>query len=350
MNKVKGVNLGGWFVTEKWITPSLYNFGVDETSLCVGLVENGIDPTKYLAEHKRRFIRRSDFATMRRVGINSVRIPFGYWVFDNYPDHPSLRGLQPFPKGELALLKKVVGWAVAEGLGIVLDLHCAPGCQNGFDNGGIQNVCEWHTRPEYIDFTVELLGKIACEFRDVPNLSIEVLNEPRWDISTEVLKDFYIRSYTAIRQYMENEIVFHDGFRNFREFADLAVLPGVALDVHRYQCFGEDMIKMSFYEHIRHSVVDLHREAEEVMEIWPRAYVGEWSLGLNSAHVQYGSDEPEHALKREIELDIDFAMTTFAGTQAVGFAPYSGTFFWTWKTEDTPAWNYRQAAKRGWIK
>ena len=39
--KLRGVNLGGWLVLEKWITPSLFEGlkATDETSYCVELGE-----------------------------------------------------------------------------------------------------------------------------------------------------------------------------------------------------------------------------------------------------------------------------------------------------------------------
>lgn len=41
------------------------------------------------------------------------------------------------------------------------DLHAAPGCQNGFDNGGIKDVCRWHTRPEYLEHSLTVLERLA---------------------------------------------------------------------------------------------------------------------------------------------------------------------------------------------
>ena len=83
----------------------------------------------------------------------------------------------------------------------MLDLHAAPGCQNGFDNGGILNVCEWHTKEEYINYSLSVLERLAERYHDRPALhAIEVLNEPRWDIDTALLKNYTTDAYHRIRQ------------------------------------------------------------------------------------------------------------------------------------------------------
>ena len=60
-SKLRGVNLGGWLVLEKWITPSLFAGlqATDETSYCVELGE--AEATRRLHQHWNTFITRDDF-------------------------------------------------------------------------------------------------------------------------------------------------------------------------------------------------------------------------------------------------------------------------------------------------
>ena len=60
----------------------------------------------------------------------------GYWIF-------SVEDNEPFPDppkndnhGQRFYLKRLVKWAQEFGLKIMLDIHAAPGSQNGFDNSG----------------------------------------------------------------------------------------------------------------------------------------------------------------------------------------------------------------------
>jgi len=243
--KLRGVNLGSWLVLEKWMVPSLFEglAATDETTWCAEL---GAAAPERLRAHWQRWITREDFAWLAGRGINAVRIPVGHWIFGpDYPYHPSYgEARHPFVEGGIAVLDNAMTWAQEFGLHVVLDLHAAPGCQNGFDNGGIKDVCEWHTRPEYVDHSVEVLGRLAARYAARPALAgIEVLNEPRWDVPTEFLKAYYLRAYDAIRAHCRPQqvaVVFHDGFRSHREYAGFLQPPefeNVLFDVHRYQCF-----------------------------------------------------------------------------------------------------------------
>ena len=63
-------------------------------------------------------------------GINTVRIPVGYWMTGNIlPNEPWVTGSQFY-------LDRLLGWCKEVGLFAVIDLHCGPGSQNGFDNSG----------------------------------------------------------------------------------------------------------------------------------------------------------------------------------------------------------------------
>ena len=87
--KLRGVNLGGWLVLEKWMTPSLFEGlqAVDETSYCIELGELA---GQTLKAHWQDFITIKDFVWLASIGVNAVRIPIGHWIFgDDYPYHPA---------------------------------------------------------------------------------------------------------------------------------------------------------------------------------------------------------------------------------------------------------------------
>jgi hypothetical protein len=56
--------------------------------------------------------------------LNHVRIPIGYWAYDVVPG-------EPFIQGQQAYLLKAIGWAAKYNLKVIIDLHGAPGSQNG---------------------------------------------------------------------------------------------------------------------------------------------------------------------------------------------------------------------------
>jgi glucan 1,3-beta-glucosidase len=335
------VNLGGWLVLEKWMTPSLFAglAALDETGWCVEL---GGEARARLRAHWDGFVTRDDLAWLADVGIAAVRIPVGHWIFGPpIPYHPAY-GARPHPyvEGGIDVLDRALGWAEELGLRVVLDLHAAPGCQNGFDNGGIAGACDWHTREEYLAHSVDVLARLAARYRASPALhAIEVLNEPRWDVPTELLRGFYARAYAAIRAHCAAEqvaVIFHDGFRSHREWRDFLADPAladVALDVHRYQCFEPSDLALDLAGHLRKTDAVWAREPDEIQaELGRPALVGEWSLGL-------GALEPGDAGYR-----------AYADAQLDAFARYEGGwFFWSYRTETMPAWSLVECVARGWL-
>ena len=305
--RLRGVNLGGWLVLEKWMTPSLFEGleATDETTWCAEL---GRDAPARLRAHWERFITRDDFAWLAGVGVNAVRIPVGHWIFGPpYPYHARYGAERhPFVEGGIEVLDRAMQWASELGLEVVLDLHAAPGCQNGFDNGGIKDVCEWHTREEYLAHSVEVLGRLAARYAAAPALhAIEVLNEPRWDVPTGLLEAYYARAYAAIRAHCSPErvaVVFHDGFRPYAQFQPFfhgSRFENTVFDVHRYQCFDRADLDMDIHGHLHKAGVLWREEADALQrDLGVPAIAGEWSLGLDLKVVSLWADGPyNHALQ-----------------------------------------------------
>lgn len=356
-DKLRGVNLGGWLLLEKWMTPSLFEglAAADETTWCAEL---GRDATPRLHEHWGTFITRADFAWLADIGIDAVRIPFGHWIFGPpYPYHAAYGdNRHPFVEGGIDVLDRAMGWAEAAGLRVVLDLHAAPGCQNGLDNGGIRGVREWHTRAEYIDHAVDLLGRIAGRYRASRALyGIQLLNEPWHDVPTQLLKDYYLRAYAAIRMHCPPErvaVVFHDGFRSHREYLGFMQPPqfaNVIYDIHRYQCFEPDEIAMPIHEHLR--VAGARGEEAETIrnDLGLPAIVGEWSLGFDPEYVALWPGPFEHALRAMNAYERDLAYRAFGAVQLLALTHFHGWFFWSYRTETMPAWCFRECVRRGWL-
>ncbi len=357
--RLRGVNLGGWLVLEKWMTPSLFA-GLDATDETTWCAELGRDAPARLREHWNRWITRDDFAWLADVGINAVRLPVGHWVLGApYPHHSKYgRHRHPFVEGGIEIVDRAMDWAGEFGLRVMLDLHAAPGCQNGFDNGGLLGVCEWHTREEYLAHSVELLGRLAARYRASASLhAIEVLNEPRWDVPTQLLESYYRRAYAAIRAHCPPgrvAVVFHDGFRPHGEFSRLfadATLEDVLFDVHRYQCFERADLDLDIHGHVHKAGVTWRDEAVAIQrDLGIPAICGEWSLGLDLEVVSLWAAGPfDHALQHMDPFLENVALRAYATAQLLAFEQYRGWFFWSYRTETTPAWCFRECVERGWL-
>ncbi len=359
INRWRGVNLGGWLVLEKWMTPSLFQGlkAADETAWSVELAENA---APRLREHWNSFITREDFVWLAARGINAVRIPVGYWLFGpDYPYHPRFYGLRhPFVAGGDEIVARALDWAAECGLVVVLDLHAAPGCQNGFDNGGMLDVLEWHQHPEYLSYTVGFLERLAARFGPHPALcAIEALNEPHWLIDTEYLINFTRAAYWAIRAHCPPDrvtVMFHNAFRPHTAYAPLLDDPNLenlCLDIHRYQCFSEVEREQSIFQHLLQAAVQRSQEADALLaRVRQAVVVGEWSLGLDEKFIV--NWRGQGLLRPESSMDAwrqDLAYRAYADAQLLSFEKFSGWFFWSYKTETAPQWSFRDAVERGWL-
>ena len=64
------------------------------------------------------------------MGVNTIRIPVGHWIFGDCPPYV----------GAIEYLDWAMDMAYEYEIGVLIDFHAAPGCQNGFGNGGISGV------------------------------------------------------------------------------------------------------------------------------------------------------------------------------------------------------------------
>ncbi|KAJ1931630.1 hypothetical protein EC988_009725, partial [Linderina pennispora] len=153
---IRGVNLGGLFVLEPWITPSLFaqwanttNSPVnDEWSYCATLGKD--ECTRRLHAHWSSWVQESDISQLASLGINTIRVPIGYWALSPVYTEPYIQGQIPY-------LKQVLGWASNYGIEVMLDLHGAPGSQNGFDNSGRRGEIAWSKNTDDVQRSVDSL-------------------------------------------------------------------------------------------------------------------------------------------------------------------------------------------------
>lgn len=323
-----GVNLGGWLILEKWITPSLFEGtgAFDEHTLCVSDAANGYGK---LTEHRNKFITLQDFRWLSKAGFNAVRIPLGYWALDDDP--PYLNCSEK--------LDEAFSWAAGTGLQIVLDLHGAPGSQNGQDHSGRIGPIEWPNEHN-LTRTLHAVGCLSRRYAGCTALKgISLLNEPSPKIPTGLLVEYYIKGYELVRSYCDESVavIISDGFQPDK-WNGIMVGPyrNVILDIHLYQCFSKKDKSLGCEDHLkkaRDEWCNLIRRSDKPV------IVGEWSLGLDPATFRgFDDDQVSGALKK------------YADVQAEVFADAAGSFFWTYKTEDESGWNLRKAVEAGVIQ
>ncbi|KAJ5398872.1 hypothetical protein N7465_009361 [Penicillium sp. CMV-2018d] len=366
-DKVRGVNLGGWLVTEPWITPSLFeaagDAAVDEWSLCETL---GADECRsVLSQHWSSFITAGDLTQIASAGMNHVRIPVGYWALKH------LDG-DPYVDGQLEYLDQAIGWARAAGLKVVLDLHGAPGSQNGFDNSGKRGAIQWQ-QGDTVEHTKDALEALAARYEGDGDVvtAIEALNEPSipGGVSQDGLKQYYYDSWGLLRKANENTtLVLHDGFvptESWNGFmSESTGVWYVMMDTHHYEVFDSGLLAMDTQTHVS-NVCSFAQDHLVTSDKW--AVVGEWTGAMTdcakylngkgigarydgtfSGSQHIGSCEGKSTGSVEAMSEEDRSNTRrFIEGQLDAYEKGNGWLYWTWKTEGAPEWDMQQQIAGG---
>lgn len=308
MAKIRGVNLGGWFVLESWMTPDLFKNHkdcYDETCF----MKEVKDAKNKLFRHYESFITEKDFKYLNKIGIKDVRLPVPWWFKGTDLYNPTQ-----------AYIHQAFKWAKQYDIKILIDLHTAPGCQNGFDNGGIKGVMEWHKDQNHMDQTVDVLVELVQEYRHYDSFfGIELLNEPFLTIDLDIVINFYEKAYQEIRKITDKPIVFHDSFRpkdeKFKTF--FKDKENVIFDLHLYHCFNDKLEKVPLEKHIdliMNERIPMIKDISKFVDVM----IGEWSLGL-----------------REQDYKDDFHeliyVKSLADAQLYAYEQAYGYYFWNYK-------------------
>lgn len=354
---VKGVNLGNWLVLEKWMSPALFEGTTAEDEY---YLPTQLSPEVYEARikvHRSEYISERDFAVIKRIGMNLVRIPVPYFIFGDRP---------PFI-GCINELDKAFDWAEKYGLQVLIDLHTAPLSQNGFDNGGICGVCKWSQTPQEVDFVLDVLERLAKRYGQRENLfGITPINEPitenMWKLldvpnrypavdkelaagsgpnTLEFLEGFYERAFERIHPLIREEafVVFHDGFevKAWKEFLTRPEFQGnVVLDTHQYLMTAESLgCTQTLNGYIEYIQENFAADIAEVQQYVP-VVVGEWSLF--NAYIM-DSCKKEGVLTPESKKHF---YAQLANAQLAAWQEGSGYIYWNYKmlldTVGEPQW------------
>ncbi|KAF3050617.1 exo-1,3-beta-glucanase [Didymella keratinophila] len=324
--KVRGVNTGGWFVLEPWITPSIFegNAAKDEWTYTEIL---GKDAAKSkLQDHWNSWITQDDFNQMAKAGLNHVRIPIGYWSVIPIDG-------EPYVQGAYDKLGEALDWANGAGLKVMIDLHGAPDSQNGFDNSGKYGNVGW-TQGDSVSHTIKVLNKIRDDHASHPAVSaIELLNEPLGpNLDMNTVRQFYMDGWGNLKD-SNVAVTFHDAFQGVTSWNDWGSgMWDLLLDTHHYEIFDLSAVAMSIDDHVK-TACDFGNQMKSNNK-WTIS--GEWTGGITDcANVAGLSEADKSNIGRFIEAQLD------------AYEKATGWIFWTWKTEGAPEWDMKDLLANG---
>ncbi|GAM88413.1 hypothetical protein ANO11243_064460 [Dothideomycetidae sp. 11243] len=393
---VRGINVGGWLVLEPVITPSFFNAFkssqgvVDEWTLTNTLGNNA---KSTLEQHYSSFLSEQDFSDMQAAGFDHVRIPFAYWAIVTYSGDPYVSQVA------WRYLLRAIEWARKYGLRINLDLHGAPGSQNGWNHSGRQGDIGWLNGTDGAlngQRTLSIHDQLSQFFAQDRYKNIiafyGLLNEPRMTfLDTSAVLQWTTDAATTVRKNGINAtIVFGDGFMGLDNWqGKLQSVPNLLLDVHQYVIFNTQQLTLDHQAKTTFACGGWTAQAKRSMDTatgfgptifaeWSQAdtdcapYLNNvgvgsrWQGTLNMLDTPGGGGNasvlsPVCPTNNNPRCTCDGAnadpstysasykqwLLEFALAQMQSFEQGWGWFYWTWKTEQAAQWSYQAGLAAG---
>ncbi|KAH7227595.1 glycoside hydrolase superfamily [Fusarium oxysporum] len=362
VTKIRGVNFGGWLVCEPWMQrdewANVLKCGESVSEFdCMRdhyLGSNRETGNNRFEQHWKNWINPATVQSVHDVGLNTIRIPIGYWSYTDIVDKAS----EPFADGNrmLPYLDAVVQKAADLGIYVIIDLHGAPGGQqedvftgqnnkpagffNDYNFGRAQKWLAWMTNRIHTNSAYSTVGVI------------EVLNEPvsRHDANNRypapgedpgLIQKYYPAALKAVRdteaslkvpdnkklhvQFMSSK--WDSG--NPRSVSSVANDPYTAFDDHNYIGFALGNDNGDQYKLMHSACTDSRLVSGQDF-----TFTGEWSMTSNADW-----------------HDKNFFNKFFTAQQQLYEKPgMAGWIYWTWKTEtNDPRWTYSYATYLNYI-
>ena len=265
-----------------------------------------------------------DIGDLADAGITHVRVPVGHWIACDVADD------EPFVCGEWPYFARAARWCRDRGIEVWLDLHAAPGSQNGFDNSGRFGNATW-------DADAANANRTLSAVRSISELVVEdglgdvvtgfgLLNEPAKDLNYWMLIDYYTDAYAIVRSVLGDGVAVYigdmfapssfnwfwpgpgdpaadeararaaDTARDAKEARENHAV-NAYLDSHVYACFVDDLRGMTPRQHV--TQVCVHERDHINACCWQgtppqsttlKRFVGEWTAAycVESHHCFWG--------------------------------------------------------------
>ncbi len=231
-----------------WLLPEGYMWGIrkiDRPWQFEQAIEDLIgreDAKEFWRLYYENFLTERDIAAMKSWGANSLRIPILASILQPRKEQPEQ---PPFKYSEygFSLLDSLVKWCEKNEIGIIWDMHGAPGAQNAeniSDSDGEARL--WTEKEKYWPMCIELWYKIADRYKNSNYIiGYDLLNEPlliRYkNVEPKLLREIYIQLTDTIRTVDPDGIIFIEGDDWAQTFDILEPMdwdPHLAMAFHSY--------------------------------------------------------------------------------------------------------------------
>lgn len=190
-DKIYGVNIGSWLVLEPWMLPAEWvamgGQQCDDCSTCIATEFAFAEAYPTTVDQKFKghwdtWFNQPDVDGLVAAGINTVRVPLGYWIVEPLVNRTS----EFYPRGGILELQRGLKQLKAAGIAVMLDHHALPGVATPGQMfaGRCTNDVEFYTPYNYHRALIWTAVMTALSHLD-PNFgsvaALEAMNEPIMD-------------------------------------------------------------------------------------------------------------------------------------------------------------------------
>ena len=334
---LRGVNIGGWLLLDNTLNANLLSAAdaVDQWTF-----DSLTGSASKLADHWDSYFNESDVQLLKSYGINAIKIPVGYWAFDNSGT--------PYKQGADAYLEKAVGWAQAAGIKVWIDVS---------NTDSTQTTVAEVSADEAQSHSLSILETIATKYGSAAYAdtvtAIEIFSSPvALPVSSAdaVSQDFIQQAFATIKQAAANpnlQVVAPDASASPATWESTAqsLSPtkgvfSVAESMSELSCPCEQ--QMTQAQHIQAACqrgYDMAGINHSDMSI----YVGEFNPATNATmQVEGWTPDVIDDVRRYVEAQLEV------------FEAYtSGYFFWSWNDDSEEVlgvgWGFKDGIDKGYI-
>jgi aryl-phospho-beta-D-glucosidase BglC (GH1 family) len=291
--RLRGLNLGGWFVMEPWMCPADSGGLPDTYSIITELDSRfGVATEQSLIRtYQTNWITTTDLNNITNGGFNCVRVPVWWGNFYSITNTTSTG----WRTDAFSELDWVVTNCAARGIYVVIDMHGVVGGESTSDDTGEENQNTYWTNPTEQSETAYMWAQIASHYNGNSAVAgYDLVNEPDGTPSTSAVWTAYNGLYNTIRAVDPTHIIIMEGtFINW----NWSMLPSpstygwtnIVYSMHEYQYnsttngveAGSDNQVIDFDNHLSWNVPD---------------YIGEWNdMGDGAACYEYSIGDYNNA-------------------------------------------------------
>ncbi len=205
---LRGLGLGGWLVPEGYM---LHIPGYGSPTSIRNMIVNLIgeeNTAEFYRRYQANYVNEKDIAAIASWGFNSIRLPFNYRMLTP-EDQPGVYLEEGF-----AVMDSLIRWCGKYDMYVILDMHCAPGGQNGGNISDSDGEAKLWTIVSNQDRTVDIWRRIAERYANEEGVAgYDLLNEPvlPTGVTNDDLRNFFKRITKAIREVDTNHMVIVEG-------------------------------------------------------------------------------------------------------------------------------------------